>query len=384
MNKVRLGLIGIGNMGSFHANLLLEDKIPGMELAALCDIDSDKRAKWKEHKIPVFAEAGELLRSGEVEAVLIATPHWSHPDLGIAALQAGLHVLVEKPIAVHAADAQRLIDAHTNPRQVFAAMFNQRTDPCYIRLKHLIESGELGPIQRIQWTMTDWFRTEAYYASGGWRATWKGEGGGVLLNQCPHQLDLWQWLFGMPSRVRAVCRLGRFHDIEVEDSVTAVFEYDGGADAVFTTTTGEAPGTNRLEIAADRGRVVVEGGRIEFRQTVQPVGEFLRTCPKGFAAPDTERIVIEPAGNGPQHAGILTNFAAAIRGERELIAPAEEGIHSVTLANAMLFSSLRNETMDLPLDREAFAAALQDLIAHSTREKKPVRGGTADDFTNSF
>ena len=252
MDKVRLGIIGVGGMGSFHADYMKKGCIEGCELVAVCDIDPDRLTLHQELKR--YPEHKALIESGEVDAVLIATPHYAHTWIGIDALNAGLHVLTEKPISVHVADCERLIAAHTaNPKQVFAAMFNQRTCRSYRKIKQLIDTGELGEIQRVNWIITDWFRTEAYYASGSWRATWKGEGGGVLLNQCPHQLDLMQWLFGMPDEVRAFCGIGARHDIEVEDQVTAYLEYANGATGVFVTTTGEAPGTNRLEIAGRPG-----------------------------------------------------------------------------------------------------------------------------------
>ena len=269
MDRVRMGIIGLGVQGSYHVALFKQGKIERAEVTAVCDIVPEKLAPYGDYK--TFTSSEAMIRSGDVDAVLIATPHYDHTTIGIDALQNGVHVLVEKPISVHVADAQKLIAAHTDPKVVFAAMFNQRTDPKYINTKQLIASGELGEIRRVQWTITDWFRPEAYYASGGWRATWQGEGGGVLLNQCPHNLDLLQWLCGMPNKMLAFCRLGKYHNIEVEDDVTAYFQYPNGATGVFITTTGEAPGTNRLEIAGDNGKVVLEGGKITFTRTEVPV-----------------------------------------------------------------------------------------------------------------
>src|SRR5450432_2525881 len=222
MTSVRIGIIGLGNMGSSHAASIQAGKVPRLELTAVAEVEVARAARYS--GVKVFSSADELIASGIVDAVLIATPHYSHTTLGISALKAGLHVMVEKPVSVHKADAERLIAAHTNPRQVFAAMFNQRTDHYYLKLRRLIQSGELGQLRRVNWIITNWFRTQKYYASGGWRATWAGEGGGVLLNQCPHNLDLFQWMFGMPVRVRGFCGTGRYHDIEVEDDVTAYFD----------------------------------------------------------------------------------------------------------------------------------------------------------------
>jgi len=370
MNSIRFGIAGLGNMGGIHARSLMEGKIPRATLAAVADPVADLTPF---HGARPFTSTEAMIASGEIDALLIATPHFAHAPLGIAALEQGLHVLVEKPIAVDKAAAQRLLAAHTNPAQVFAAMFNQRTDPHYAKIRELIQTGELGEIRRIQWTITNWFRTEAYYNSGGWRATWSGEGGGVLLNQCPHNLDLFQWLFGMPAKVRAHCQFGRYHAIEVEDDVTAYFEYANGATASFITSTGEYPGTNRLEIAAERGRLVVEDGKIHWTRTEVPVSVYSHTAPDRYAGPPTWQIEIPVHGQGAQHNGVLINFVEAILDHKPLLAPAQEGIHSVELANAMLMSAFFERTIELPLDAEAYAALLQEKIDHSQGDEKLVR-----------
>jgi predicted dehydrogenase len=337
-------------------------------VAAGTDVDSAQAALIPEVKF--FKTPDELIGSGSVDAVLIATPHYSHTPIGIAALKAGLHVMVEKPISVHKLDAERLIAAHTNPKQVFAAMFNQRTDPYYITIREMVRDGTLGPIRRINWIITNWFRTAAYYASGSWRATWQGEGGGILLNQCPHNLDLFSWMFGQPRRVRAFCGFGRYHDIEVEDDVTAYMEYADGTNAAFITTTGEAPGTNRLEVSAENGRLVMENDRLVFTENEMPMSEFSRTSKESFSTPKTTEKVIPVSGHGEQHTAILRNFAEAILEGKPLIAPAAEGLHSVELANAMLLSAFENRAIELPLDGAAYEKALQQKITASTRSRK--------------
>lgn len=368
-DKVRLGIVGLGLMGTAHARSILNGQVPNCELAAICDQRKDMASGFSD--TPYFSESAAMLRSGKIDAVLICTPHYAHTAVGIAALKAGLHVLVEKPISVDKADALKLLAAHQGPDQVFAAMFNQRTDPIYQKLRQLVTSGELGQIRRVNWTVTDWFRTGAYYAHGGWRATWAGEGGGVLLNQCPHNLDLFQWIFGMPSKVRGFCQFGRYHEIEVEDDVTAYFEYPDGMTGVFITSTGEAPGTNRLEVAAERGRVVLEEGRMEFRRNEIPASEFSRTTTEKFAAPPIWNVSIPlPAHRGEQHVGILKNFTNAILHGEPILAPAAEGIHSVELANAILLSSLDDRCVDLPLSAPRFAKRLARLKQSSTQSTK--------------
>jgi predicted dehydrogenase len=382
MNKIRVGIVGMGNMGKYHAEYLLQNKVNRCELAAVASSTASKLEKYKNLK--TFDSGEELIRSGEVDAVLIATPHYSHTTLGTEAFKAGLHVMVEKPISVHKADCERLIAAaKANPKLVFGAMFQLRTEPRYKKLKQLIENGELGQIVRVNWIITDWFRTEAYYASGGWRATWKGEGGGALLNQCPHQLDLLQWLVGMPGCIRAFCQFGRYHNIEVEDNVTVFMEYPNGATGVFITSTGEAPGTNRLEIAGDRGKIVLEAAKMTFTRNEVSMRDFSKTAKTGFARPDLWNIEI-PVENAPaQHATIMQNFVDAILDGSPLVVPGAEGINSVEIANAALYSTWTDNTVELPLDSAAYEAALQQHIRESRFEKKVVQ--TSDeDFTKSF
>jgi predicted dehydrogenase len=365
MKTVRLGIIGLGNMGQAHARSILAGKIPRLRLAAVADAVPARLAHYPD--LPGFATDRELIASGLVDAVLIATPHYYHTASGIAALDAGLHVLVEKPISVQRADCERLIAAHRRRDVVFAAMFNQRTDPIFKKLRQLVRGGALGEIRRISWTVTDWFRPAAYYALGAWRATWAGEGGGVLLNQCPHNLDLFSWIFGQPKRVRGFCGFGRYHDIEVEDDVTAYFELPGGAHATFIASTGEAPGANRLEVVADRGRVVVENGALRFTRNLVPTSEFSRSTKKPFSAPPTRERTFTFKGSGGQHVEILRNFADAILRGKPLIAPAAEGILSVELANAILLSSWTGKPVNLPLDSALYARWLKRKIAASRK-----------------
>jgi len=363
----RLGIIGMGLMGAGHARCLREGLVPGAVLSAACDPDRHQAGDFP--GLPWFDDVPALLRSGTVDAVVIATPHYAHTTAGVAALKAGLHVLVEKPVSVHKADVLKLLAAHRGRRQIFAAMFNQRTDPRYLKLRAMVRGGKLGKIRRINWIITDWFRPEAYYRHAGWRATWAGEGGGVLLNQCPHNLDLFQWIFGMPAKVRGFCQFGRYHHIEVEDDVTAYFEYADGTTAVFIASTGEAPGTNRLEVMGERGRLVLEGGRLEFLRNEVSAAVFSRQSKEKFKAPPLRRIEVPlPPGTGEQHLGILKNFVRAIRRGEKLIAPAGEGLHSVELANAIILSALENRTVDLPLSALRYARLLASL-AHRSPKK---------------
>lgn len=384
LSKVRVGIIGLGGMGSAHANAIFSGKIPGCELSAVSDQDGSKAANFP--GVSFFEDGGALITSGEVDAVVIATPHYAHTTLGIAALKAGLHVLVEKPISVHKADAEKLLAAHTDREQIFGAMFNVRPDPCYQKVRELVRGGELGKIRRVNWIVTTWFRTEAYYASGGWRATWKGEGGGVLLNQCPHNLDLYQWIFGMPSKVRGFCQFGRYHNIEVEDDVTAYFEYPDGCSAVFIASTGESPGTNRLEVVGEQGRLTLENGALRYLRNEMPMSKYSETTKDRFGSlPYWDvSIPVTPASEFG-NISILKNFADAILHGKPLLAPAHEGIRSVELGNAILYSSLTEKTVSLPLDGRAYERKLNELIKNSKFKKKTTKTKAgAEDFSKSF
>lgn len=357
-------------MGASHARHLLEGRVPGAVLGAVCDTQPERACPFA--GVRAFTEPSRLIRSGCVDAVLIATPHLTHVPLALQALRAGLHILVEKPIAVEKAAAERLIEAHQSTDRVFAVMFNQRTDPKYLKVRDLLAAGEIGPLQRLQWTITDWFRTDAYYASSPWRARWATEGGGVLMNQAPHNLDLLQWLFGMPTSVRAFCGMGRRHAIEVEDEVTAYLEYDQGATGVFITSTGESPGVNRLEAVGDKGRVLVEGNAVTLFRNDPPAGVFRRESKERFAQPKVTREEWTFADSGPQHLGILQNFAEAILRGAPLVAPGPEGLASIELANAMVLSSVRGETVSLPIPAASYRRVLRRLIRDSAaREARP-------------
>ncbi len=384
MKKVRMGIVGLGNIGLAHANCLLAGRVPGLELTAAADRNPAKRARLQ--SVRVYESVEELIASGMIDALLICTPHPNHVDAGIKALQAGLHVLVEKPLAIQKAEAEELLAAHKDRKKVFGVVFNQRTDPAYAKIRQLVQCGELGEIRRIAWTATEWFRPEIYYQSSAWRATWGGEGGGVLLNQCPHHLDLLQWIFGMPKSLRAHCSFGRYHDIEVEDEVIALLEYPTGAKATFISSTGEAPGTNRLEVACERGRLLFENGRLCFDRNEVPTSQFSRETREVFGKPPCWKAEI-PVGSdaGGQHLEILRNFAAAILEDTPLIAPAAEGLFSLELANAMLLSAWTEQPVELPLDAAAYSKHLKKRIASSRfKDKKASPAAVSVDLSRSF
>ena len=328
MNQVKLGIIGLGNMGSGHCNNILAGLTPEIKLTAAADLRQSRR-DWAKETLPddvvLFENGDQLIESGLCDAVIIATPHYEHPRLAILAFEHGLHVMSEKPAGVYTKQVREMNEAAIRSGKVFGMMFNQRTNCVYRKMHEMVQSGKYGQIKRVNWIITDWYRTQAYYNSGGWRATWDGEGGGVLLNQCPHNLDLLQWICGLPCRVRAFCHNGKWHQIEVEDDVTAYLEFPNGATGVFVTTTADAPGTNRFEITLERGKLVAEHDKLTFFELEQSERDFCFTATGGFEQPAGHEVTIELDGKNPQHVGVLNAFTGAILRGEPLVADGNRG-----------------------------------------------------------
>ena len=368
-------------MGTGHCKYLNAGEIEGATLAAICDIKPAKLEMAKEAypDVALFDNHMDMFKSGKIDAVIIATPHYFHPTIGIDAFNCGINVISEKPAGVYTKQVEELIAVAKKSGLAYGMMFNQRTNPMYQKMREMVQGGELGSLYRCVWIITDWFRTQSYYDSGDWRATWDGEGGGVLLNQCPHQLDLWQWIFGMPTRIHAFCHEGKYHNIEVEDDVTAYAEYANGATGVFITTTGEAPGTNRFEITGTLGKLVAEGNTLKFTKNEVDAAEFSRTSEQGFGKPKTEYIEYKFENGGPQHKGITQNFTDHLIKGTPLLASGYEGINGLSISNAMMLSSWKNDWVNLPNDGEESWAELQKKIAAvKNREKKVVEEKIAD------
>lgn len=371
MEKIRLGIIGMGNMGSGHLQNILDGCCPSITVTAFADTNPEKlsRAGKKLPSAACFPSIVPMLESGLVDAVLIAVPHYDHPTCAMECFRRGIHVITEKPAGVYLRQAREMNEAARKSGVVFAIMFNQRTNPLFLRAKQIVQSGLLGAPKRLVWIVTNWYRTQAYYDSGDWRATWGGEGGGVLLNQAPHNLDLWQWIFGMPKRIRAFCSFGKYHNIDVEDDVTIYGEYDNGATAVFISTTGEAPGTNRLEISGDLGKLVLENGKLKWWKLETPEREFCFTCTEGFyEAPTTYGEYSAPAPDG--HPIVLENFANSILSGTQLIARGEEGIRSLSISNAAYLSAWTDDWVELPGDEALFEKYLNEFRTKESRKKK--------------
>ena len=372
MDKVRIGIIGCGNMGSGYVRMITGGDCPDAVITAVADRKAERR-KWAASMLPsaaVFSDGLELIESGECDAVMIETPHYQHPELAIAAMRHGLHVLSDKPAGVYTKQVREMNEeAGKHPELVFAIMFNQRTNPVYIRMKEIVSSGSYGAIKRVNWIITDWYRTQIYYDSGAWRATWAGEGGGVLLNQCPHNLDLLQWICGLPVKVQAFCHNGKWHDIEVEDDVTAYLEFANGATGVFVTTTADAPGTNRFEITLEKAKLVCEDDKLFFYVLDVSEREYCFSATEGFAKPagHVEELVTD--GQNPQHAGVMRAFAGRILRGEPLVADGKEGIRGLMLSNAMHLSSWLGCPVTLPIDEDLFLEKLNELRRTSKRKE---------------
>lgn len=366
MDTVRFGVVGLGNMGAHHVNYFSKNAVEGAKLGAVCDLNPDRlKMVGAQLDVPRFTNHHEMLNSGSVDAIIIATPHYDHPPIALDAFDKNVHVLSEKPAAVSVNAARKLNEIYTRKyaHLQYGVMFNQRSNGMYQKLREVIADGELGEITRITWLITNWFRTWSYYASGGWRATWAGEGGGVLINQCPHNLDLIQWIPNlMPNRVTAVASLGKTHPIEVEDEISAILEYPNGAIGHFVTTTGEAPGTNRLEICGDRGKIIAESGKLRFSRTRRSVRQIRETSKESFLNVETWDFEIPYHSNPtPEHQSITQNFTNALLKGTPLLGPGVEGVRGLEIGNAMLLSGVTRQPVDLPIDGEAYDAFLKDL-----------------------
>ncbi len=373
-SKIHVAVIGVGVMGAPHARQVasLEDA----HLAAVCDVNRDRaQALAGDLKAEPFFDPEQMLDSARPDAVIIATPHYAHTPLSIACLERGIHVLVEKPLAVHVNDAQKMVAAYERARQahpglVFAIMFQQRTFSYWRKVKQMVEDGELGRLVRATWIITDWFRTQAYYDSVPWRGTWAGEGGGVLLNQCPHNLDLYQWFFGMPTRITGRASLGKYHHIEVEDEVSGMFEHENGMIGHFITSTAESPGANRLEIVGEKGRLVFENGRLTFVRNHSSMLAFIKTSPAAFDKVECE---VEDVDYDPQqdagYGRVIASFIRAVQEGTPPVVRAPEGIHSLALSNGLMLSHFLARPVDVPIDGNAYEALLQDRVRNSKFKK---------------
>ncbi len=375
MEKIKLGILGLGNQGTMYAKKILAGECPDFALVAIADWNPDRITWGKENfpeSITYFETLDAMLDSGMIQACLIEVPHYDHPKSAIACMRKGVHVCVDKPAGVYTKQIREMNEEAKKHDVVFAMMFNQRTNHIYRKVKELVDSGKYGNLRRSNWLITNWYRPQAYYDSGDWRATWSGEGGGVLMNQCPHQLDMWQWICGMPKKVSAHIKYGQWHDIEVDDDVTAYVEYENGGTGVFITSTGDAWGTNRFELQLDGAKIIAEssfeGDRLTVWEYNQMEPEFTKVNEKPFARPEYKVIEPETDGENPQHMGVIRAWGGAILRGEPLVASGEEGINGVALANAMYLSDWLDKPVELPLDEELYYEELMKRVATSRRK----------------
>lgn len=385
MSKVRLGIIGVGQQGSAYAGFISEGKVKNMEIGAICDIDPAKKEMCAEKypTVPFYDNYIEMIESGNVDAIVTCVPHYLHPDIAIEALKRDIHALVEKPAGVYTKQVKAMNEfAATKPELTFGIFFNQRTNPLYQKLKELIDSGEIGNIRRTNWIITTWWRPQGYYDQSAWRATWSGEGGGVLVNQAPHQIDLLQWICGMPKKVYSNVKYGFQRNIAVEDEVTTILDYGNGATGVFITCTHDVLGTDRFEILGDKGKIVVDDSKkITIKRLNKPESEMsdsmsMQDVMKIFMGGNpgdiyTEEVLEFESVWGGQHIAVLENFAANILDDTPLIAPGSDGIYGVALANAIHLSSWLGKEVELPIDEELYFAELNKKIEEE--KKDPIK-----------
>ena len=384
--KLRLGIIGFGNMGTSHARNVNDGKCPDFELTAIADINPDRIA-WGKENLPAtvtyFDDAIAMLDSGLIDCCIVAVPHYDHPRYAMECMKRSIHVMVEKPAGVYTKQVREMNEeAARHPEVKFGMMFNQRTNHVYRKMRELVQSGKYGDIRRVNWLITNWYRPQAYYDSGAWRATWGGEGGGVLLNQCPHNLDLWQWICGMPVKIQTNMHFGKWHDIEVEDDVTTYVEYPNGATGVFITTTGDAPGTNRFEIQLDRAKIVSDNEVLTVTEFEVAESEFTKTNTVPFGGVPAHPLEVVTDGKNEQHVGVLNAWADAILRGGEMIAHGEEGINGLTLSNAMHLSAFLGKTIELPLDEDVYYEELMKRVA--TSRLKTEKAAVFADTSNTY
>ncbi len=386
--KIRLGIIGIGNKGSGHACRAMAGDCPDFVLTAVADINPARRAWAAERlgeQVRFFDTAESMLDSGLIDACIVATPHYAHPGLAMACMKRSIHVMVEKPAGVYTRQVREMNEeADRHPEVECSLMCNQRTNCVSRRMRELVQSGRYGRIRRANWIITDWYRPQAYYDSGAWRATWAGEGGGVLLNQCPHQLDLWQWICGMPAKVHTHMQFGRWHDIEVEDDVTTYMEYENGATGVFVTTTGDAHGSNRFEIQMDRAKLLVEHDRLSLEEYSVSEPEWSASNKAPFATMPSQITMVETDGLNPQHAGVLNAWGGAILRGEPLVADGREGIRGLTLSNAMHLSAFLGREVTLPLDEDRYYEELRKRVAVSRYRETDFSQSVIADLSGTY
>lgn len=371
MEKIRMAVIGIGIMGKKYAKMIREGMISGMRLGAVC-CRSQENIQWAKaqlgEEIPVFENTKQLFESSDLfDACLIVTPHKLHPEMIMQALDAGKHVFCDKPIGISMKQCQGIREKLDQSGLVFAMMFHQRMYPKYERIHTLLENGTLGQIRRIMVENSRYYRTWYYHKSGSWRSSWKGEGGGALLNQGQHLLDIWQWLFGMPDSLYAMIPYGKYNDFSVDDEATILMKYPDKKTAVLILTTGEGTWTERMEIAGSKGTLILEDNHLTLHLYDQDLDDYKKTAACSSREEFKEKVLEEvfPEDQEP-YEEMLTDFAQAVLKKRPVRVNGLEGLNSLELTNAAYLSAWTGETVALPLDAERYERELEKRITDET------------------
>jgi len=368
MKSIRYGIVGVGGMGSGHANTI--QRIEEASLGAVCDIIPDvANSVGEQFEVPFCTDYRELIDRDDIDCVIVATPHYHHPEIAIYAMERGKPVISEKPISVTVSGADAMVAAAERTGTPFSVMHQSRSEPIWRVAGDIVRSGRLGEIYRTLLIFAD-FRSQAYYDSGGWRATWIGEGGGVTINQSPHSLDRFTWLGGLPSKVTAYTAT-RNHNIEVEDVASAMLEYPNGAVGYVYCSTTEAPGTDIMEFAGEKGKLQVVGKTIRFWELPQGVKAFSDSSTEMWTRPEVVEVDLEIPECESGHIAILRNMARHLLYGEELIAPGVEGIKTVEMIDAMILSGKTGKPVDVPVDRALYDAFIEDM----KRQSKPKDTG---------
>ena len=363
-DHIRFGVIGVGVMGGMHADILTNDDDPRFSLAAIADIDTAKARKvGAKADVPWFATGEEMIASGLCDAVIVATPHYWHAPLTIRAARTGLHVMCEKPLSSTVGHARAMITECKKRKVKLGVMLHQRARADMTTVKKLIDSGAIGEVFRAQLICSNWFRTQAYYDSGAWRGTWDGEGGGVLINQAPHHLDLYQWIAGMPKKVLGLIST-RCHKIEVEDCANFLLDYEDGKVGYIYTTTAEEPGYEEFMICGDKGTIVIGDEGVKLGKLAMPVSQHIFAsgdAGAGGAEQGIEWTTVEPEGPSGGHIDVTRGFVEWIlTGKKPFdFADGKQALNELELSNAMHLAGYRNKVVALPVD----AAEMERLMS---------------------
>jgi len=372
MNPVRFGIVGVtGVIGGTHIRAIRQTE--GAELAAVTDLNlAAAQRVASEARCELLKNFDWLIKRADIDVVCLCTPHALHAEQAIAALKSRKHVLTEKPMAVTVADADKMIAASEKYDRKLGVVFQYRFRPSVLAARALLQRGQLGQLYRVT-VVHAAFKTQYFYDAAAWRGTWKGGGGGVLINQAPHYLDLLAYLVGMPTRVAAWNRT-LTHRIEVEDTASALMEFPGGAQGFAHFNTVQAPGESRIEIVGDRGTLRIEDNDVRLFQPEIPLRQFAQTDRSHiYAYPRTAEVRVPLASSEATHATVLQDFIDAVRHNRPPACDGQEGRKSLEIGNAMLLSSFSGKPVELPVKRPSIRRLIKRLASPDETPTKKVR-----------